>query len=146
MNQPHYDFESPDNLVFYFESTGEQRIIPKVVIYTPIAEEADIYYLGFGDIQEDGSVDDKVISNNKDFEKVMATVIQTLVQFLETYPDRKVFFEGSTRARTRLYQIVINRDFEAISNRFIIQGLTQFGFEFYQKNVNYEGFIIQLKN
>ena len=63
MNQPHYDFESPDSLVFYFESTGEQRIIPKVVIYTPIAEDADIYYLGFGDIQEDGSVDDKVISN-----------------------------------------------------------------------------------
>ena len=144
MTQPYYEFESPDSLVYYFESTGTNRIIPKVVVYTPVAEGADIYYLGFGDIQEDGSVDDKAISNNQDIEKIMATVIQTILHFLETYPQKSVFFEGSTEARIRLYQIIISREYQSISKRFSIQGLTESGFEEYQKNKNYDGFLIKL--
>ncbi len=141
-----YDFESADNLSFYFESVSNQKSIVKVVAYTPIFKDADIYFLGFGDVGEDGTIDDLVVSNNQDFAKILATVIQTILTFFETYPQYKVFFEGSTKSRTRLYQIIINRELENISKKFVVQGLTEFGFENYQKNRSYDGFLIQLKN
>jgi hypothetical protein len=144
MNYPYYHFESSDSLSFYFESVSKTTIIPKVVVFTPIFEDAEIYYLGFGDIQKNGMVDDLKVSNNLDFEKVLATVIEIVLAFFETHHTKKVFFEGSTKPRTRLYQIIINRDLELITQRFNVEGLTEFGFEKYVKNKNYDGFLIEL--
>jgi hypothetical protein len=87
-----------------------------------------------------------VVSNNKDFEKVLATVVQTITIFLETYPARKVFFEGSTKVRTRLYQIVINRELDSFGAKFMVKGLSEQGFEEYQKDKTYDGFLVELLN
>jgi preprotein translocase subunit Sec61beta len=43
MNYPHYTLETTDKLVFYFESESITKIVPKVVVYTPIFEGADVY-------------------------------------------------------------------------------------------------------
>ena len=80
MNYPFYNFETSDNHTFYFESISNKSVIPKAVVFTPIFQNADVYYLGFGDIQQDGTIDDLKISDNKDVEKVLATVIQTILE------------------------------------------------------------------
>jgi hypothetical protein len=44
--------------------------------------------LAFGDKDiEAGDIDDKVISNNGDSEKVLATVVATVYAFIDKYPN-----------------------------------------------------------
>ena len=99
-----YDFEgSPDALRFEFDSISPQKQISKVVEYTPLPQNLNVYNLGFGDKKEDDTIDDLVVSNNKDMELVLATIIQTMFKFFEARPDKTLIFLGSTESRTRLY-------------------------------------------
>jgi hypothetical protein len=63
-----------------------------------------LYNLAFGDKDHStGEIDDKVISNNGDSEKVLATVVATVYAFTDKYPETWIYATGSTKARTRLY-------------------------------------------
>ncbi len=70
-----YELKSGEQLeVFEFVSIGQKGKIPKIVQYTP-TNYKDLYNLGFGDKNiETGEIDDSVISNNGDSEKVLATL------------------------------------------------------------------------
>jgi hypothetical protein len=55
-----------------------------------------LYNLGFGDFDPiTNQIDDKVVSDNGDLIKVMATVISLALKFLDDNPMAMVFFEGS---------------------------------------------------
>lgn len=75
----------------------------------------------------------------------MATVIRIILTFFETYPDKTVFFTGSTPSRTRLYQIILKREYESLSQEFIIEGVKQEMIENLQIDKNYEAFLIRVK-
>ena len=90
---------------------------PMLIIYRE-TNLHNFYNLGFGDKNEKtGDIDDNVITNNGDSQKVLATVASSLVQFTEQYPNAMVYATGSTKARTRLYRIGISNNLEMIQDR-----------------------------
>ena len=146
MKQPYYPFKTnPTQLTFTFESISYDKSIQKIVIYTPFYENDEVYNLAFGDIISDGEFDDEAVSNNKDANKILATVIQTILVFFETYPTKTVFLTGSTPARTRLYQIIINREASMLSEQFDIKGIRNGLSEVVVPNIKYDAFLIKLK-
>ncbi len=146
MNQPYYPFDASTNrLSFVFESINNGRKITKAVEYVPFPFDKRIYNLAFGDINENGELDDLSVSDNQDMEKVLATVIQTIFVFFRTYPDKTLFFTGSTNARTRLYRGAIGRVIDELQEGLLIEGIRNNNRELFQKNVTYEAFLISLK-
>ena len=90
-------------------------------------------------------LDDKVVSNNGDTEKVLGSVVAAIYAFTARYPDVWVYAEGSTPARTRLYQMNIVKYFEQITADFELQCLLNQEWEDFRFNVNYEAFVIKRK-
>ena len=105
-----------------------------------------IFNLGFGDKNEEtGLIDDFVVSNNRDREKVLATVASTALKFISQYPGYSIFAKGSTATRTRLYQIGISINIEKLNKKFYIYGFVNDKWELFNKNVNYEAFLVELR-
>lgn len=78
-------------MVFEFVSEGIRGKISKLVIYNE-THLHNFYNLGFGDKDSiTGEIDDEVITNNGDSEKVLATVASTLYTFSDKYPEAMVF-------------------------------------------------------
>lgn len=147
MKQKYYKYLSDEEcLWFEFESVSKQKTVKKVIVYSPFQDNIDIFNLGLVDELEDGSYSDKTVTNNDDMPKVMATVIRTLLRFFEKYPTKMVYIEGSTLERTRLYQIIIAREISEIEKTFTVYGLLDSVAEHFQKNQNYNAFVVVLKN
>ncbi len=119
----HYQIDFGTSLhTFEFTSQGLKGNITKVVQFTQAAE--DLYFLGFGDKDDlTGTVDDLVISNNNDAEKVLATVANIVYLFTDENPDVWIYAKGNTPSRTRLYQIGISKYLEFITTYFKVLGL-----------------------
>lgn len=144
MEDPFYDFNQIDqSLSFSFESKGK-RAIEKRVIFQKLNIE-NYYQLALVDLKEDGTFDDKIVSDNGDRNKVLTTVFQILNYFLTIYPDVVVLFTGSTDSRTRLYQIALSSELERASKLFNISGFQNNSFEPFVKNKTYEAFAISKK-
>lgn len=101
--------------------------------------------MALGDIKPDGSLDVLSKSNNGDMEKILSTVIQTLMVFLAYQPEANVFFAGSTPTRTRLYQIVLNKEIDKVYSTLKVLGLYEDDLEPFEPNKNYEGFVVSKK-
>lgn len=146
MRLPRYELKAEKSLmVFEFISEGTKREIPKLIKYSE-TNLKDMYNLAFGDKDpETGEIDDKVISNNGDSEKVLATVVATVYAFSDKYPDCWIFATGSTKARTRLYRMGITRYIDEIKKDFEIYGLKQNEWETFKKEVEYDAFLVRRK-
>ena len=143
MNEPVYtiEFDSISNQ-YFFESIGQKGSIFKVVIFTEF--QNNVFNLGFGDYDlKTKQIDDTKVSDNGDMPKVLATVVSIVFHFLEKNPMAYIFFEGSTKSRTRLYQIAINQYYNAFSEYLELFGLTNGNPESFQKNKPYESFLIR---
>jgi hypothetical protein len=109
-------------------------------------QDETVFNLGFGDQNENsGYVDDSVVSNNSDREKVLFTVASTLIDFIFQYPDCSVFAMGSTPSRTRLYQIGISMNLEKLAELFYVYGYTNGKWKMFDKKTNYDAFLVRLK-
>lgn len=124
-----YDVRATENHNrFEFVSIGSNGSILKVVEFTPLDEAGVIYNLGFGDVNAlTGDWDDKAVTNNGDRNKILATVANIVVAFLDKYPTVSVYAEGSTPIRNVLYQRTIERFRDEISEAFNIMGYTESG-------------------
>jgi len=132
-------------MVFEFISEGNHGPIPKLVVYSK-THLHNFYNLGFGDKDKvTGEIDDKVVTNNGDSQKVLATVASTLYIFIEKFPEAMVFAIGSTRARTRLYRIGISNNLIEIQNDFEAYGLREDGWNIFEKETEYEAFLVMKK-
>lgn len=142
-----YELKSGEQLeVFEFVSIGINGKIPKIVQYTP-TNYKDLYNIGFGDKNiETGEIDDTIISNNGDSDKVLATVVATLFAFIDKHKQAMVYATGSTKSRTRLYRMGITKYLDEIKEDFEIFGELENGWEEFQKDVEYEAFLVKLKN
>lgn len=146
MRNERYELEASfDAMVFEFISIGPNGKIPKLVIYSETNVE-NIYNLAFGDKDiNTGDFDDLVVTDNKDGQKVLATVASTLYTFTDYYPNAWVGAEGSTKARTRLYQIGISKHLDEITEDFIVLGRIGQKLFLYEKNTKYDAFLITRK-
>lgn len=82
MNLEQYQLKSGLELLSYeFISEGPKGLIPKRIQFTLVNRQG-IYNLVFGDKDPvSGEIDDKVVSNNGDSVKVLATVIGAVFAF-----------------------------------------------------------------
>ena len=141
-----YQIQAGEKLeVFEFVSLGIRGKITKIVQFTP-TNYKDLYNLGFGDKKgKNGLIDDTIVSNNGDSEKVLATVVSILFVFLENNKKAMVYVSGSTESRTRLYRMGISKYFSEVKDNFDIFGELESGWEYFNTNTDYEAFIIRKK-
>jgi hypothetical protein len=139
-----------DFLQYEFISIGPKGEVKKCIQFTE-TNNPSIFNLAFGNLLNDGSINDLTIDNNLDRNKILATVVSTVYEFCSFYPEKWVFFNGSTIGRTRLYRMAITINLEELSNDFDILGvLKNWDGEFvnvpFKKETNYFGFLVKLKN
>jgi hypothetical protein len=133
-----------ENTRFQFQSIGKRGVFDKLIYFTPLT--IDTYNLSLVDYNTvTGSYDDLSVSDNGDMPEVLSTVISTIRKFLNSNPGNKIYFEGSTRARTRLYQIVISKVYNPEQSDLLISGLQEGHWLPFEPNINFEGFLIEKK-
>lgn len=145
MNNERYNFSnSEDHKDYIFDSIGPNGEIRKVVRYSLYELDGVEYYnLGFGDLNlETMEVDDLSISANKDRDKVLATVANTVLDFISHFPDALIAATGSTPARTRLYQMAIAANFDDINSFLHVLGYKDGRWHVFLANGNYERFLV----
>ena len=149
MNLESYNYEIDETFQTYeFVSEGPNSKVTKVVAYTEFGTVNDeiAYNLGFGDIDEKtGRISDTVVTDNKDRSLVLATVAQTIVEFSAHFGKHWIRVRGSTPARTRLYQMGVSGIWDEIKDDFELYGLKDGEYVEFEKNVNYEAFLVRKK-
>lgn len=127
-DNPYYPYDSMQSSRYTFTSIGRKRIVKQVVFtHTGIR---NIVNMGFGDVLPNGIIDDKANSNNGDIVKVLATIIQIIIDFTTKFPDTKIFFSGSTQERTKLYTRILRTYYTTFNRVFIINVLIKEGDEY----------------
>jgi len=147
MKIPKYQLKSEESLLVYeFTSEGPKGRIPKLVKFSE-TNLKNLYNLAFGDKDpHTGGINDMVISNNGDSEQVLATVISAVYAFTDRYPDANVYATGSTKSRTRLYRIGISKYLDEAKKDFEIFGQINNDWHIFEKEVEYEAFLVKRKN
>jgi hypothetical protein len=146
----HYNHYSSLNIstsatTFDFISSGPKGDIKKIIQFSP-TDVKNIFNLAFGNLNGDGTIDDRTTNDNKDRDKILATVADAVYEFTNRFPDHYVFFTGSTVERTRLYRMALTVNYEELSRDFDIWGLAEnVGLEPFEKRKNYSGFLIKRK-
>lgn len=103
--------------------------------------------MAFGDKDElTGDFDDQAASDNGDSEKVLATVVQALYKFFDSYPSATVYATGSTKVRTRLYRMGIRRHLDEVIQDFELYGRIGDDFFKFQVNIEYSAFLVRKRN
>ena len=138
-----------DYLEYEFMSIGPKGAISKVIQFTPTRDET-IFNLALGNKKKDGGIDDMARDDNKDRDKILATVVSVLRIFFAAYPEKWIFFTGSSPERTRLYRMAITLNYETLSTDFEIVGLLRDMDAFldvpFERGIDYFGFLVRLKN
>jgi hypothetical protein len=96
-------------------------------------------------MKKTGQIDDRIITNNGDSLKVLATVASTVYAFTSKYPDIWVFATGSTIVRTRLYRMGLTNNLAEISVDFDVYGLKNDIWEIFITGEDYEAFMVKRK-
>jgi hypothetical protein len=109
-----------DLMAFEFVSERPKGRIIKQIQFLNIG--TGIYNLAFGDKKEN-DFDDEVITDNKDSQKVLATVAASVLIFSEKHPEVWIHAKGGSKSRTRLYRIGISQNLNELEQHFHIIGL-----------------------
>ena len=144
MDLQKYQLSAENSLkIFEFVSIGPIGNIPKLIKFSE-THLKDFYNLGFGDKNlETGDIDDKVVSNNGDSNKVLATVVSAIYAFTDLNPETWVYATGSTKARTRLYRMGISKYYDRVSQDFEVYGLKDEMWIKFDKEVDFEAFVVK---
>lgn len=133
-------------MTYEFLSEGPKGKVQKLIQFSLVNQDTSFFNLAFGDKNlETGEIDDLVITDNGDSEKVLATVVSAVYAFCDKFPKAWIYATGSTEARTRLYKMGINKYFDIVQEDFEIFGLTENEWEPFVKRKNYQAFVIQKK-
>jgi hypothetical protein len=142
-----YEIKASNNLkTFEFLSEGNKGRILKVIQFQKM-NHPNLYNLAFGDKNFlTGIIDDKIVTDNGDSEKVLATVVSAVYAFADKHPDCWIYATGSTASRTRLYQMGINKYFNIVIEDFEIIGEFKNEWQPYEFGKKYQAFAVQRKN
>ncbi|RZK30075.1 MAG: hypothetical protein EOO61_19765 [Hymenobacter sp.] len=144
MQLPTYRLEAGNSFFTYdFVSEGPKGLITKRVQFS-LVHPSGVYNLAFGDFDCITQVlNDQAVSNNGDYELVLATVAAAAHEFCCHHPGASIFAVGGTPARTRLYQIGIARYLDLLQTQFTIYGELGAEWEPFQRNKSYTAFFAQ---
>jgi len=148
MQLERYEYEARENFISYiFDSVGPRGTIRKVVNYQPIVDwkvnGRTVMNLHFGDwIEEEQRIDDFAVSNNKDRDKVLATVASTIHEFMQKRGQYPIHAVGATPVKTRLYQMGINAHRAEIESHFLIFGYYKDEWIPFESGRNFEAFLV----
>lgn len=133
-----------ENTRFRFQSIGKRGVFDKIVEFIQIAP--DIHNLALLDYNPfTNEFSDILVTDNGDMPEVIATVITIIQDFLNSNPGQKVYFEGSTATRTRLYQIAISQVFDPDESDLLIEGYKDEQWIVFEPNIRFEGFLVKKK-
>ncbi|GEP98418.1 DUF6934 family protein [Chitinophaga cymbidii] len=131
---------------FMFQSNGPRGSIRKIVNYQevfPFPDGRPVINLGFGDWDEDiEKVDDSILSNNQDRDKVLATIASTIVEYTDIHGKMPIYAQGNTPVKTRLYQMAMNAHLHDIEQLFWVFGLSKGNWTKFEPGINFEAFMI----
>lgn len=146
MHLERYELRVENNMYFFF-SEGPKGRVEKAILYYKIPEwEVPTFNVAFGDWDERlNRINDKVVTNNGDRQKILATVAASVIHFMSKHPHAYIFATGSTPPRTRLYQMGIRDHLMEIAFKFNIHGFIQGRWEPFKPGRNYDGFLITNK-
>ncbi|HEY4149084.1 MAG TPA: hypothetical protein VGM41_09150, partial [Chitinophagaceae bacterium] len=132
---------------YEFYSEGPKGKILKLVQFQLNSYNGFSFYnLVLGDYnRETGYLDALSVTNNGDAEKVLSTVAAIVIDFTNYFEDAIIYTEGSTSARTRRYQIGINKFLDEIEKIFNVYGRIDETWAPFKKNINYNGFFVTRK-
>lgn len=120
-------------------------MINKVVAFQQTSV-ATIYNLGLADYDPTtGEIDDTIITDNGDMEKILATIFQIVLYYLSINPNHIVYFSGNSPSRTRLYRIAINHSLNELTVLVDVLGVINLQPEPFTANRAYDGFLIRKK-
>lgn len=146
MDLPKYELSAEKSLtVFEFVSSGPNGQISKLIKFSE-THLKDFYNLGFGDKDsETGNIDDLSVSNNGDSDKVLATVVSAVYAFTDANPDSWIYATGSTKARTRLYRMGINKYYDKAIEDFVVYGLLNDEWVEFSNEADFDAFLVKRK-
>jgi len=152
MTEQPYSYDKKYSTRYTFVSKRKHGAINKVVEFLHTSNKL-ILNLAFGDLKNDGTIDDTANSNNGDIIKVMATIIHVVRDFTNEYPEYKIIFTGSTAQRTELYQKILKTYYSAFNQEFDITALEEVEKNKYEEVVfepmnnlkNYVAFFVKRK-
>ncbi|MBT1701715.1 DUF6934 family protein [Chryseosolibacter indicus] len=150
MNLERYQIEASLDLLDYeFTSNGPKGEIRKIVRFSKM-EVADasleIYNLAFGDYNvEQNKIDDLIVTDNKDSQRVLATVAAAIIAFTNEYPEKLIFIQGSTAVRMRYYRMGISSNLKGIEEIFEIWGFFDDQWELFKRNRIYDALLVKRK-
>jgi hypothetical protein len=147
MHLDRYAFTTePTHHNYEFTGKGRRGSIKKVVVFELIDPDLEIYNLAFGDYAErTKTLNDLSVSDNKDKDKMLATVAATVFDFSEQHPTATIVARGSTPERTRLYRMGITKHFKNISAVFDVEGYDR-GWVQFQAGKDFKAFSVKRKN
>lgn len=120
MNRTAYPFQKVNANSYRFISEGTENI-EKAVVFEPLGLP-DIMSLAFGDLDVENNIDDAIVTNNGDMLKVMATIVQVVVDFTKQFPHLSVLFSGSSVERTRFYGRILRMHHDDFVKEYDISG------------------------
>lgn len=130
---------------FEFYSDGDAGCIRKVVLFEKISPY--LYNLSFGDWSDvKNALNDQCVSNNGDRDKVLVTVAHAVMNFMQHHPYAVLFARGSTAARTGLYQMGINKNWDRICSFYDVHGFLNDKWEPFERDKNYEAFTLSQRD
>ena len=129
-----------------FKSIGKNGPFLKRIKFVDMGID-NVVNLLFGDVDQDNEINDRSITNNDDRDKILATVAKVIEIYTYAYPDRWVYFCGSTKERTRLYRMAIGLNLNELIERFeiFVETEDQEGIIEFEKNVKASSFLIKRK-
>jgi hypothetical protein len=102
-----YELEvDPTRTVFDFVSEGPKGRILKRVYYVKMKVEGfkNLYNIALGDkLEGSDEIDDLIVTNNQDREKVLATVAATVIIFTKRRPRRHKFTSKEVRGQEHAF-------------------------------------------
>ncbi len=132
-------------MIFEFISEGPKGQIHKLIKISETSLKG-FYNLAFGD-KKFGTyeIDDTVISNNGDSDLVLSTIVAAVYSFTDIEKDAWIYATGSTKARTQLYRMGINKYLDIVHNDFLLFGLINGEWKKFETNEDYTGFVVRRK-
>ncbi|MGC4035512.1 MAG: hypothetical protein QM764_06085 [Chitinophagaceae bacterium] len=136
---------------YEFVSIGPNGQIKKRIEFTPLRKR-NYFNVAFGDVMKNGRISDTVYSNNQDIVRIMATVVETMKDFLKENKAAKLVFTGSRDDRTAFYKNILGRYHKTLFANYTITALSKDENDNYQEvefdfavEKNYSLFIIKNK-
>jgi hypothetical protein len=145
MNKEGYTLAQPSPYLFTFVSKGKMGQLTKAVVFQEINEK--LFNLVLLDRDEENNTwSDNTTSNNGDMPKVMVTVSQIIMLFLESLPEAKIYIEANSKSRNSLYHRILRNYQSEFELELAIEASCDGIIEKFESGKQYDYFYICKKN